>query len=650
MASMPHYMAQGVNEMTASGIEKAVSGLMQMLEMSVTGVEEIILFVIHMMTSTYLCLITLAVRGSLGAAVEVGEEMVKVLDKTIDEVTNGIGDATKGITEAIDKLIGEIPDIPFVPGFVKPQINLDDEIAKLKALEAPPQLQQGLQKLNESIPTFDEVQKFADDVIRIPFEKVKELIRGLNTFEFDREILPVPQKEQLNFCSEGNSINNFFDDLIQMGFTAKKIALGVLIVAAILVMIPMAWNEYRRFRKMEKHSRLFEKGHDPMDVIYLASRPHSSSWGMWLGQRFGSTSRQAATRWAWSYATSVPMLLLLSLGVAGLLSCFGQYLLLKSIQAKVPELTNQVADFAGKVVTALNDASMSWSGGVNGAVDKLDSEINDDILDWVNETTSAVNGTLNTFVFEMSSVLEKTFGDTPLHEPIKEVLNCLIGLKIASFQKGLTWVQEHAHVSFPGVKNDTFSLGALAKLSDSESASELLANPSGKAKDEVTEAIDHVIEKIVSGIQTEALISTFLIVIWLLFAVGGIVYACSQVARSKNVYADHDPYVINPALVDNSNAEKVNPEYPETAAPPYEYPVNKAARHTMQSRRFPTFGPSTDEPQVGQVETRVVAESARPGHARKSSHGLVADPSPLDEKSNPFAHPYDEKRNNPFIG
>jgi len=65
MASMPHYMSKGVNEMTASGVEKAVSGLMSMLDMSVTGVEEIVLFVIHMMTSTYLCLITLAVSGSL---------------------------------------------------------------------------------------------------------------------------------------------------------------------------------------------------------------------------------------------------------------------------------------------------------------------------------------------------------------------------------------------------------------------------------------------------------------------------------------------------------------------------------------------------------------------------------------------------------
>jgi len=38
MASMPHYMARGVNSMTASGITKAVSGLESMVGLTVTGV------------------------------------------------------------------------------------------------------------------------------------------------------------------------------------------------------------------------------------------------------------------------------------------------------------------------------------------------------------------------------------------------------------------------------------------------------------------------------------------------------------------------------------------------------------------------------------------------------------------------------------
>jgi hypothetical protein len=319
------------------------------------------------------------------------------------------------------------------------------------------------------------------------------------------------------------------------------------------------------------------------------------------------------------------------------------------MQQKVPELTDQVAGFAEKVVNSLNNASMSWAGGVNGAVGKLDSEINDNILGWVNTTTSAVNGTLNGFVDKMSGVLNDTFGGTVLYDPIKEVLNCLIGLKIAGIQKGLTWVQDHAHVNFPGVRNDTMSLGTLAKLSDSSSAAELLANPNGKARDEVTEAINFVIEKILSGIRTEALISLALLLIWFAIALGGFIYACTHFARRDD--SQGTAYVIDPAI---DSAPQPTREYPSDAAPPYEYPVNKVAPYTLQPRPFQVYGPNdqeSDSEKVGQVEARTVNDSARPGHFRTSSHGQFADPSPLDEKPkpNPFADPPRRKKSpDPF--
>lgn len=651
MASMPHFMAQGVNEMTATGVEKAVNGLMTMLDMSVTGVEEIVVFVIHMMTSTYLCLITLAVRGSVGAAVELGNQMSEGLNKTIDDVTNGIGDATKSVTDAINSVFDKIsPSLPFVGGLDKPSINLDDQINKLKALEVPPELQEGLQKLNNSIPSFEEVQNFTDGVIRLPFEEVKKLIQGMDGFEFNRTLLPVPEKETLNFCSEGNSINDFFDDLFEMAAAAKKIGLACLIVAAIVVMVPMAWAEIRRYRKMEERSELFKQGHDGMDVVYMASRPHSSTTGLWLSRTFGSARRQAIARWAVAYATSLPMLFLLSLGIAGLFSCFCQYLLVRGIQKKVPELTDQVADFAEKVVTKLNNASMSWSGGVNGAITDLDSTINEDILGWVNKTTGAVNDTLNAFVEKTSKVLDDAFGDTPLRDPIQDVLNCLIGLKIASFQQGLTWIQDHAHVQFPGVRNDTFSLGALAQKSNSSSAAELLADPEGKTRDEVTEAIGFVVDKLLSGIRQEAIIAGCLIAIWAFIAICGLVYALTQIYRHNDSPAGaRTAYNDNPALGENGDKGL---DYPDTAAPPYEYPVNKAAPYTLQPRPFPTFGPSDPQPEsekVGHVDSHPVAESSRPGHLRASSHGHLADPSPSDEKRNPFLSAREEKHN-PFAG
>jgi archaellum component FlaC len=643
MASLPHHMALGVNELTATGVEKGVHGLMTMLEMSVTAVEEIVLFVIHMMTSTYLCLITLAVSGSMHAAVTIAEEISKGLNATIDEATDGIASGVKDVTDAINK-VKDIIVGPFTKNPL-PSINLDSQLQQLRDLKTPKALDEGIQKLNDSIPNFTEVQDFVDDVIRTPFDKVKELINGMNNFTFDRDLFPVPQKESLNFCSEGNSINDFFDKLITMCYTARKVALGVLIVLAILAIIPMAIMEMRRFRKMQERAGLFDQGHEPMDVVYVASRPTSGGIGLWFGRRFGSARRQAVMRWAWAYATSVPMLFLISLGIAGLFSCFCQWLLLRQIQAKTPELTNQVAGFAEKVVNSLNNASMSWSGGVNSAMTKFDSEINGEILGWVNTTTEAVNGTLNTFVDKMSSSLDSAFGDTLLKDAIQEVLNCLIGLKIAGIQKGLTWVHDHAHVEFPGVKNDTLSLKALAEKSDSESAAELFDDPNGKSKEEVSEAINHVVEKLMSGIRTEALISLTLLLIWLAVAIGGFVYASMHMARRDA--ATGSPYVIDPTA-DNQTAEKGNHR---TTPPPYEYPANKAAPYTLQPRPFQTYEPHDNdmsEEKVGQVDARTVTGVVRPIHARTSSHVQLAEPSPLDEKQNPFTDPNRSHKENPF--
>jgi phage-related protein len=645
LASGPHFAAQGINEMTAKGVEEAVGALTTMLDMSVNGVENIVLFVIHMMTSTYLCLITLAVSGSLHAAVELGNQVVQHLNGTIDDITNGINGGVKDVTDGINSLIDAINGVPLVPDFTKPSIDLTKQIDELNGLkDFAPDIQEGLNNLNKSIPTFEDVQNFTDNIIRLPFEEVKKLIGNLSTFEFDRELLPVPQKEQLQFCSEGNSLNKFFDGLVEFMVTAKRVGLIVLLILAIIVIVPMAYSEIRRYRRTEDRVSLLAKGHDGMDVVYLASRPHSSTIGLWIGKRFGSTRRQNIVRWAWAYATSPPMLFLLSLGLAGLFSCLCQYIMLRQIQQKAPELTEQVADFAGTVVKALDNASMSWSGGVNGAIGKLDSEINDDILSWVNTTTSAVNNTLNGFVDEMSNTLNKTFGGTVLYDPIKEVLNCLIGLKIAGVQKGLTWVQDNAHVSFPGVPNNTFSLGALAKVSNSSTAAELLADPSGKTKDEITEAVDHIVNKLLDGIRFEASISLALILTWLIIAIAGLIYAMTLYPRQYQSPRAIDPYAVNPE--DQSKEHG----YPPTVAPPqYEYAPNKPTSTPAPLPFIRNVNDESESEKFGQVDAHAVAESSRPGHGRQSSYGQVAhsvspiDPSPDNEKNNPFSDPF-----NPF--
>ena len=380
-------------------------------------------------------------------------------------------------------------------------------------------------------------------------------------FKFDRSVFPVPQKEHLNFCSDNNGINDFFDKLAKLANRARRTFIGLLLVMAILVCIPMAYREIWRWRTMNKRAQLVRRAaYDPIDVMQIASRPTTSTVGIKVAARFRSTRQQILVRWFVAYITSTPALFLLSLGVAGLFACLCHYILLKTIEKETPALAHQVGRFAGKVVNVLNNASEQWAIGTNRAIASTNDDINREVLGWVNTTTGAVNNTLNAFVGHMSDALNTTFGGTVLYDPIKEVLNCLIGLKIAGVQKGLKWVSDHAHVDFPRLANDTFSLGAVTSVAaDSKEAGDsFLADPSSKATDKITNAVAEVTAKIAQGIRTEAIISSFLLLLWVILLLIGLsrvlFLSCCARQRTRGEGGVDDGHHQTPAVV-TSTAE-----------------------------------------------------------------------------------------------
>ncbi|KAI9768560.1 MAG: plasma membrane fusion protein prm1 [Geoglossum simile] len=539
MASLPHYMSQGVNEITAKGVEKAVNGLMSMLLLSVSAVEEIVLFVIHLLTSTYLCLITLVIRGSLGVAISVAKDVTKFLNTTLGDISGEIVDDVKGFQDGVNKFISGITSLGGLLGGDKkpPSIDITSATNKLKKIQLPSDLNSDLDKLNSSIPTFNEVQDFVDKAIKLPFEELKKLINSsLVTYTFDRSIFPVPQKEQLSFCSDGDGIDSFFDGLLKVAVTAKKVFIIVVLLLAILVCIPMAYREIWRWRSINQRARLVQQhSRDPIDVIQIASRPYTSGFGLKLASRFDSPRRQILVRWFVSYATTTAAMFVLSLAIAGLLSCVFQIILLKSIEKQAPALANQVGNFTGKVMTALNNASEQWAIGTNKAIGSTNDDINKELFGWVNTSTTAVNDTLNAFVDKVTDELQKVFGGTILNDPIKEVFNCLIGIKIAGIEKGLTWIHDNAHVNFPLLPNDTFTLGAAASLASDNKADSFLADPSGKTTDKITGALNRVIKSFANGIRTEAIISSVILIIWFTIVLIGFIRTLVLFGRRDKV-------------------------------------------------------------------------------------------------------------------
>jgi len=530
MASMPHYMSQGVNELAAKGVEKSVNGLMEMSTLSVTAVEEIAVFVIGMMTNTYLCLITLAVTGSLQSVIG-----------TLDSAQKGLNSLTKTLGDDLGGVVGDFEDkynalVKSLSSFFSvgsqiptpPTLDLSKQEDAVRKLKLPPNLDAELQKLNKSIPTFDEVKNFTETLIRLPFEEVKKLMaESMGNYTFNRSVFPVPQKEQLSFCGEDDGINSFFDKLTDLARLARRVFIGVLVVLAILVMIPMAWREMRRYRKAQERSLLVNSNtRDPMDNVYLVSRPYTSSAGLKLSQGFESQRRKNLIRWVIAYATTEAALFVLALAIAGLFACICQAILLSALAKQVPALSDQVGAFSDKVVLQLNNASEQWALGTNAVITSTGQNINEEMLGWVNTTTTAINDTLNAFVDKTSDILNDTFGGTPLYDPIMDVLNCLALMKIAGIQKGLTWVSDHAHVEFPLFDNDTFSLGAVQSLSSTSNPDDsFLSNPGDATSDRISSAVARFIKTIEDGIRTEALISTGILLLWIFIVFIGVIRA-----------------------------------------------------------------------------------------------------------------------------
>jgi hypothetical protein len=270
--------------------------------------------------------------------------------------------------------------------------------------------------------------------------------------------------------------------------------------------------------------------------------------------------------------------------------------LLKAVEREIPVLTNEIVNFTSKVVKELNNASMSWANGVNDVMMVTRKDINNDLLGWVNTSTTAVNNTLNTFVEETMDVLNQTFGNTPLYGPITGVFDCLIELKVQGIQNALTWVHDNAYINVPTIPNDTFSLGAIAKMTNNRGASDLLSNPSSTTSDDISAVVNTVTGIIAATIKQEAIISVMILVIWLILVIISVVRTWLLLARRDKLRGEAGNQYVTAASKPIGSAHELSrdpsPVRPQSAAPPYpgvtrDPDVNRHAPYTLNPHPFP---------------------------------------------------------------
>ncbi|KAG7294665.1 plasma membrane fusion protein prm1 [Staphylotrichum longicolle] len=600
MASMPHYLSVGVNSLASDGITKAVSGMVQVLMMILTGVENLIFFIINMYVGTYACLIAALIHGGLDVAVKVVEGATKVMNDAIGTITGQITDNIADVQKVLNDIPNKVTSL-FGLNLDIPKIDITKNIDDLQHIKVnSADLVRDLVSLNTTIPTFDQVENFTKNAIAIPFQFVKDQVNtSFGSYQFDQSIFPVAQKQALSFCSDNSFLNDFFKTLFDIVAKAKIAFLVVIPILAILAIIGVGYLEIRRWRREKERARTFnELRYDTMDIVYLASRPITGGIGLWVSKklRLQDAKNMALVRWTIAYGTSLPALFVLSLAFAGFFSCFCQFIILRSIQKEAPALANQVGDFAGDVVQTLQQVSTDWSDDANGVILKLQDDINGDVFGWVNNATTAVNNTLNTFDDEIEKAITAVFKDTILLNTARNLVGCVITRKIETVQKGLTWVHDNAHVTLPLFNNNIFSQGANDSVNGDSDLTSFLASPSSVTTDEITSAVNQVITKLEHGIVQEALISTALLLVYVVVVLIGVIRALVATAQPGKTRAEGEQYGM------------------KAIAP---------SRSSSGSRDNSSGFARDDVVYAGSVKRGRTGPETWPSHARKSSHPEV---------------------------
>ncbi|CCC05234.1 hypothetical protein SMACR_09406 [Sordaria macrospora] len=538
MASMPHYMSKGVNKMAAASMQGALDAMQAVLKAILTGVQAIIMFVLNMYIGTFVCLVAALVHGALHVATKVVEGATDVINKGIEAVTKGLSDDMKGFQDAVNSAIGGVNQL--IGGATSligerkkidvPKIDITNRIKDLQGIKIDAKSAiGGLDALDKKIPTFDQAKNLAESALAIPFNLVKEKIDGaFNKTLVDEHMFPTAEKQALSFCSNNSFLRDFFESLITIVHKAKMAFFIVIIILAVLAMVVMGYLEYRDYKREKERAEVMDKeAFNSMDAVYIASRRWTSDGGIKIADKcFDRGSKNwLLVRWAVAYATSLPALFVLSLAIAGFFACFCQWVLLRQIEAKAPELAAQVGDFAGDVVGTLKQVSTDWANDSNAIIKNMESNMNSDVFGWLQEATESVNNTLITVENEIDKTLKTVFKDTVFLDIARDIVGCVIGRKIDSLQDGLTWLHDHARVTLPRFDEDIFSTGAAQSTDGDNDINSFLAKPGAVTSDEINEAVGKVIRSLRNGIIQEALISLGLLLMYIIVVLVGVMGA-----------------------------------------------------------------------------------------------------------------------------
>ncbi|GAA5880772.1 hypothetical protein JCM1840_001368 [Sporobolomyces johnsonii] len=544
--SLPHYMADSVNELNSKAVSAVTNGAGTVLDLTLQALEAIILFMIDTYRSLFLCLMDLAIHGSLTLLIDAIEEAQQFVTSAMSTIRTDIQDAISGISTSLNKTIGLIDDIPGVD-VSAPSIDIPD-LSSLENVTLPTTIIDALTELNSSIPTLDTLRSTLDSLISTPIDSLRATINStLSNRTIDIEMLPVPAKQTVELC--GNLDTSWIDSVGHDLAQFVKIAIGLVVLLMVLFILACAIYERYRYRTFlggvaaAREAWLLDLLSGPNGAIHPASASDALSKTNLLSflnasshpTLFAYVSRltsllalrtsnaKANLIWFLSYIASPNAWAFLALGLVGLIVVQIQ---LAMLQGPVKDLARKRADegageFSSSVLGTLNAkmnaSSWEFADETNKVILSVQDGINDDLFGWVNGTTTALNTTMYTFYDGITDALTDVFNGTVLNDPILDLVYCLVGSKVNDISTALTWLHSNAHISLPTVSHSVLLLSTnrSTELTDSLTSSNSSVS--------TTSIVDKMVNSYVHSLEQQRMGFFVAIGIWALVVVMGLI-------------------------------------------------------------------------------------------------------------------------------
>ncbi|CAA7261757.1 unnamed protein product [Cyclocybe aegerita] len=537
-ASMPRYLALATNKQFADAVNGSMNAARAALVLSLTVMEAIINFIIDLYRSTLLCFLELVVRGGLAliiAAVQEVNQLVQTVTTALrTNIQNDIASANNVIRSAIDAINRVNPFDDITPPQI-PVPNLDG----LQNVSLPAAFEQALTNLNASLPSVAQLKDKVEDVISTPFELVKKDIN--DTFagiSFQPELMPVPQRNRLTFCSQLDM--SVIDDIGRDFIKAAKIGVVILILVALLLIglnCLLTWYKWRCLKNHLEYTRqawstdptmlhtkstssapqITLSNHNLMMLNASSEHPLITRITNQISARLRlSPSQHTHMQWFFNYIFHAPALACFLIGFFGLLCVQVQLMAMGPLVAKYKgRAASAVTDFSGTIAESINESmynqSVLYANEVNGRVDGIQTSINEGVFGWVNGTTTTLNTTINEFYSDIQNAVATVFNGTILESPANEFLRCFIGSKVDAIESALTFLHNNLHVDMPRMNQTVL---VLSPESVDEASQPIAAAALGGGEGNDEGLIGRLVLKYAEALKKERVMFAIFLALW----------------------------------------------------------------------------------------------------------------------------------------